>query len=417
MAQRPLEPDESGDYSANLPVKNPGDDSYLSDDDINLMGIVAELEADNGAYVSVYRASAGRSKGAYVFRCSPSEFSLPDILDKLRDEYGGGDFRLIVSRNGAMVKNSSINVEKPRLMPQKHEEKPNGGTDLASVLMQMQMSQQQQADNMRDLMMALSEKNSAMMLEIVRATGGNRGNQPTMADMLQMMLTVKELSPAAPTETGNPEKLLDMFFKGMEQGKELAGNGGSDDSLLQTALKTFGPSLGEITSKLGAMEAQQTQPVIRPVRRPQVLPVAVPAKAAAGVNTAVNNEEEPMLNNFLKATQAMQQFSPYINMLVNAAKQDSDVEVYANLILDQLDDDTIAEWVINPENYKKVTSYLPPEINANTDLVGWFDDLRLVVIALLNSDDGDEAIDVSGDSEHEAPISGETGSTATDNTR
>lgn len=409
MATKQLDSDKDTENASEYQVKNSDDGLLDAYDDANLMGIVSELEADNGAYVSVYRASTGRSKGPYIFRCFPSEFSLPDILDKLRDEYGGGEFRLVLSRNGAMVKNWPVNVEKPRLMPQRHDDKPAqptpGGSELAAVLMQMQASSQQQSDSMRDFMMQQSEKTSAMMLEIVRATSGSKSDQPpiTMTDMLQTMLALKELGGEKPVNDtgGSAKELLDMYFKGMEQGKELSGNA-PDDSILQTAIKAFGPSIGEITSKLSNMETKPQLPTRR-APLPKTIPGAVPGTVPVSV-PAQPVEEEPMLNDFLKATQAMQQFSPYINMLVNAAKQNSDVEVYANLILDQLDEDTIAEWIINPDNYKKVMAYLPPEINANPEHVSWFDDLRMVVIALLTEESDDEASDVLGDGEHEAAI-------------
>lgn len=396
-----------------LPENGNEIDEFLSDDDLNLMSIVSELETVNNAYVSVYRADNGRSKGAYIFRCSPNEFSLPDILDKLRDEYGGGDFRLVVSKNGAMVRNSPISVEKPRLMPKSFEQSihqpaaPAPNTDgLNAVLLQMQENARAQADSMRDFMMQQSERTSNMMLEIVKATSnGARSEAPTMVDMLQTMVTLKTLSGEDKKGT-DPAELINMFFKGMEQGKELAGNGGDgDESILKTAIKGFAPFLGQVTEQLSNQKQVPQLPAPVPRNRPpQVIPQKSTAPAVQS-EPVIETEDDAMLGNFLQTTKMIQQFSPYIQLLSKAAMVNADTEVYANLILDQIEESVIREWIINEENYKKVTSYLPPEINANPEYRGWFDELRVIVIALL---DGQDESEDDATSEHNATISDES---------
>jgi hypothetical protein len=63
--------------------------------------------ADQGLVVYVYRVDIhGRTQGPYLYKCGP----WPGLLETLRDEFGGGEFKFMVRRGRAMVVTARLSV-------------------------------------------------------------------------------------------------------------------------------------------------------------------------------------------------------------------------------------------------------------------------------------------------------------------
>jgi hypothetical protein len=60
----------------------------------------------------VYRATPekGMKGGAFLFSCTPAEFS----LEYLRDTYGGGTYRIHIRQGARLVGNRIVTIEEPR---------------------------------------------------------------------------------------------------------------------------------------------------------------------------------------------------------------------------------------------------------------------------------------------------------------
>jgi hypothetical protein len=75
------------------------------------------FRADPHHAVYVYRVDAkGRVLRPYLYKCDP----WPGLLETLRDEFGGGDFKIMVRRGRTMVVSAQLSVVRlsqvPRLM-------------------------------------------------------------------------------------------------------------------------------------------------------------------------------------------------------------------------------------------------------------------------------------------------------------
>lgn len=339
----------------------------------NLVSFLEEMQEVDTATISVYRDSKGRAVGAYLFKCTPSEFSLADVLDKLRDEYDGGSFRIIIFANGQRVKNQLVEVEAPKKSAFDFMRKNEPiavappQNDLAHALLQIQEAMRNQSDSMRDMMLTQQQENTKMLLQVLAAKDNHAAPQQTsLAEMLQL-LTVAQSIGGGKSDSISPDKMLEMFFEGMKQGREMGG-GGESENVLTTAIKAFGPTIAEITSK---MAQQQPQPQSMQQRRE--LPGPTPIRP----ESQVTNIEDRPAPEAPDPTAALQ---PYIAMLVNAAQVDGDPEVYANLLLDQIPEQVLREYLESDINYQMLLGYFPPE---SATCFPWFDSLRALVLEFL----------------------------------
>lgn len=352
-----------------------------------LTDFLAELTDSSSAQVTIYRDVKGRATGAYLFRCTPGEFSVSDVMDKLRDEYGGGSFRVGVWANGQRLKNTLIEVEPPIkssfdfLNKNQPQQQPQQSNDLAAMLMQIQDSNRASQDMMRESMMQMQQENTRTLLELFKSNAQGSSEKTSTAEMLQLLTIARQLS--APNEIAQgPEKMLEMFFEGMKQGREMATDSGGEKNILQTALETFGPAIAELAGKVGQQQPQQMlmpQRQNMPQRELQKQPPPPLQNPIEGQPLPV--PESPPMGEVDSAIVAAQ---PYIVMLVNAARQDADPEVYANLLMDQIPAQGLREYLENDLNFSMLLGYFPPE--ANAELRPWFDTLREMALELLHSE-------------------------------
>ena len=58
--------------------------------------LISEVRGDEEATVNVYRLGTGRGKETFLYATSPEDISARDIMERCRDEYGGGDFKMVI---------------------------------------------------------------------------------------------------------------------------------------------------------------------------------------------------------------------------------------------------------------------------------------------------------------------------------
>jgi len=171
------------------------DVSGLQDDiDGELSQLMADFDGGelDQLEVRVYRARQGKGQLAYVFGCLPTE--LP-ILDKLRDEYGGGDFEVRILKNKKIFsfRRFQVAVEAPVNKPQDSDDKMRGiesridekFSRLAEILTAQQNQPPVDIVGMQSSMM----QNMLAMKEIL----GNNTKQPSPISQLKEMLELKAL--------------------------------------------------------------------------------------------------------------------------------------------------------------------------------------------------------------------------------
>lgn len=311
---------------------------------------------DNEISLTVSRKAKTGRKVTFLFEIGEYE-DLPTLQTLLRDEYSGGEF-LIEGRyaSGGWAVKESLSIEAPKSKTEKTQQTG----DFQSVLLAMQENSARASEESRNMMMQMQQQamtsqqsQLTMVVELLK-TQQNQPvpSGPTMADMMGMLVGMKELS-------GGDDK-MDILIKGMELGQN---NSSGDENLLQTAIKTLGPPIASMTEKL-----QSAQPT--PAATPQN-PVAPP------LTTEVPKDSDVNLMTLTK-------FKPYIELLLNAAAQNGDADIYAHVLLDNFGSDLIKDIIVDDENYAKLFAYIPKAVEHKA----WFDNLRKIVIHYIESHDG-----------------------------
>ena len=344
----------------------------LTQEEEDLQGILAELGTARNVTMSLYRTGSGR-KLAFLFSCQPSDYSLGELQERLRDEYDGGDFRIQVRKGSKLMVNQGLSVEAPKKLKEYEKPKENNN-DIVALIATMNENSRQSSDDMRTLMMKQSQDNMNMVLKMMEIQAQNNNQKDSGPDMFTMLATFKELF------GDKKEDPMNTFLKGLEFGKEL---GSGNEDILTTAVKTFGKPIADMVEHFNQASPIPAPAASRQQMKPQKPQQQIENKPAP--NNAPENQAEGQDEVLLK----LLELKPYINMLVVAASQDADIDTYANMVLDQVDNNTLYQVLNNNEYWDKFFIVVQP---AN-QFRQWFEDLRVTVLDYLNQDSEDGDLD------------------------
>ena len=369
MATKPLTHDQQAALDAEIEgeyiVDMPGAPAKLSDQ------ILMAVEDDEIA-LSVNRKLKGR-KTAFLFELDEFE-DLNALSTRLRDEYEGGDFVVIGRRaNGQLALNHGLVIEKPAHGKTPETEPQNGG-NFESILLAMNANAERQTNETRALMLQMNEKsaeasrdNMNMLVKMMEINKPAPQQQMGMSEIIAIMANVKEMT--AQPKTENP---MDLFIKGMEMGKETSSGG--DESILQTAIKSFGAPLANL--------AALNQGAPTPASPPQI---AAPVQPEAPNNPAPETQgEQPKESpEMLAQLELLQKWTPTINTLLKAASINAEPEVYANYLLDQIPLEDIEAFLNDDDTYNKFFEF----VQQARPFKQWFDECRRLVLHYLKEAD------------------------------
>ena len=293
----------------------------------DLSDVLAELGGIDDAKINIYRAGGakGMRGGEFVDSIHPIEFS----LQWLRDNYGGGEYRVHVRGNGRIITNRMVKIADPI---RRSETAPNSGVNNMSFGGLEKLVETMQAGFMQlgQLIVKSAEVSRPAQVDPMAM------QQQTM----QMLLTMKQfVEPSQPQ--GNSSDAMSMFLKGLEVAKELKGDfsdrePGSSDILLK-AVEAFAPA---IASMAATPKPQQIQPQMMPAL-PLPEQFAQPAQ------------------NFSTGDVMTQQLKQYSAMLVMLARDNKDPYAYASLICDSTEPSEILAVVNRPDVYTYLASINP----------------------------------------------------------
>lgn len=393
-----VESEENEIDSPNMPVK-------LSDK------ILAGLENDDVG-MTVSRRVKGK-KRSFLFELDEFE-DLPALMTLLRDEYHGGDF-IIEGKysNGTWAFQQTITVEPP--IVKKEENNHNPTNDIATLISAMNESNRSQMDMMREQMHSLSEtmmraqlesakSQSDMLVKMMEINSNKKDDSMGPQEIIALMSSVKELS------GGNNDNPMELFLKGMEFGRD--SESGKDESILQTALKTFGAPLASL-AQAGNIPGAASMPVQsprqlseQPVQQPEQQPEQSPEQSPE----QLPENEDTMLA-------VIKQFAPYIQLLLNAAATDSDPEPYAVMILDAMETDKIEGFLRDKNKFDGLLNN--PLLSNAKPYREWFDQLRDITLAYIDDEkepENGEPVNNVPEQEPEPDISKETASSVSRDT-
>ena len=90
------------------------EDAEIISDDVTER-LFSELRGVNDAEVRIYQKDVDSTKLDYLFSTTGDAFtSITELYDQLRDEYGGGIFRIHVRKAGKLYRNEEIRVRAPK---------------------------------------------------------------------------------------------------------------------------------------------------------------------------------------------------------------------------------------------------------------------------------------------------------------
>jgi uncharacterized protein (DUF2267 family) len=350
----------------------------------------AGLEAIPNGRVRVARKTAKPGMPAgYMFSVPVDQVgSLDELLERIAAEYGGGDYKISLTNSaGQYLKNMQreIQIAEPvrKIEPVQHRESTPQNDNLsavASMISAMQENTRAMVDSMRDAQQRQVESTNAILLQAL--TSGKESNQQaqTPVDMMAMFGMFKEVF------GGKKEgDSFENFMQGLTLGRELASEGATE-STLQTALKALGePLLASVAAASAAQMPQQM--AMQPNNQQQQRPPQQIAHESRQIAPVQNNAENAGNNQAQKEGEAdmlrmLQQWQPYIQILATAAALDADKYIYAELLLDQIEPESLDTVIMNDENYEKLFIFVPNLQQFRQ----WFDELRKAVLDLREQD-------------------------------
>jgi hypothetical protein len=382
----------------------------------NLMGLMATLAGAATATVTIYRVIKNRPL-AYVFECSPDSFS----MDQLRDEYGGGEFRVYIHIDGELQKNIRVMVE-PK--PKTTDETPA----LAAL--------REGLDRQGKLLEALTARVAAPAPPapgLASMLGGATLPETLTAFGALLQILRPPAPPPPPVQQESTSGAIDMLMKGIQLAKDLREEGGGGESTLLDVVRDMlkspmllqavesaanQPKLPAPTTANGRQVPMrrgpaQHGPITASARQPAVTdtdrPPAATAPAADASEVVEGTAEVSPAK--LSDPQMAQMVQHYMGVLTAQAAADSDPELYAGLILDQLPDEAIIMLLDRePDPVSALIADYPPAEPYRE----WFE----AVVAYVEqafADDGPPGVQLEGsghvEGDSDATGSGEAGLT------
>lgn len=354
--------DQAGNVIVPGSFPEPSPELEESNAEMALISVLEQLGGeDEGAKVMVYRITDDRRKpDAFLRKFTCEEFAR-DGLETLQRIYGGGLYKISVyGSDGRLKKNPVINIEVPAGF------KPEG-------------VQSAQPDNTAALL-GVMQSGFQKMGEMLAASFAQLNNRPqeSRTDFLREIVTMKELF--APQSAGGEASAIEMLMKGLELGKSLTPRGeAGENDLLMGLMENFGKPIVEMAMSKQAQESQvPPQSAVTanfpvPQNQPPISQSPQPQTAASPVQ---NNSltENTMSNNFV-VKQAL-------NFLISQAARDNDPYTYANMVLDQVDENTIEVFFAAPNWFEKICE-INPSAARHRD---WFERLKVEIMTLLTAE-------------------------------
>lgn len=378
---------------AQIILVDPDEDSEAEAEETeNLNNLLADLGELDNIKVTVYRVKEG-NKTSWVDSFAPSEIDIEQLMMGLRSDYGGGKFKIQVREAGRIKKSKIVEVEP---LPKKRE------VDTGEIIREFKREQQSESNGMATILAEMikanqdsqrhqSEQMTTFMTTMVTAMS-NMNNQPTapavdpialQTSMLQSVQALREMTQAPPAT--EPTELI---LKGVELVNAIKGDGGGDGeaniySVLSSALKNFGGTLGQAMDFAGSRATISPTPPTPPTLGPMALPGAqpqlappgaVPAEGLQGSNagskppTPIASTLEGAHADKLPADHPLAPFEPYVDYMLNLARKNASPELYAEVIIDQIGEEMAYAWLATPEGLQTLGEHIP----RTREYMNWF---------------------------------------------
>lgn len=340
------------------------------DIDSELNAVTSEFGKDENEVnfkVKLHRVLEKKGEREWLFDVLPSE--LP-IMDRVKDEYGGGRYEASLFKNGKLYRKFHFNIANPRVnfVPKQNS------SELSSIIQMLADNQEKQFNQFKELILQVSKPAESKQLDPTAMMGGIMG----------MMLQMKQF--LAPAGNNNAMGGMEMFVKGIELAKDLT-SGDKETNLLDIARDLLkSPLVETLVEKAGMQVPGKTVTAVPgSARLPGPVPGPAPVPGGPVSVAPENNQPENMDMNFIEK----KFIAPQVNNLVNLAKAGKDPGLYAEVLIDNLPP-TVTEDMINKylanENIIEDLSKLNPDVKNYAD---WFNAFKNAVQEIMTPENND----------------------------
>lgn len=333
-------------------------EAEVIDADYSIDDTIDDLEAKAGEtgmtyVVRVWRINPGDAEREALCAITPGEFS----MEYIRDNFGPGTYDIWVYGNKRVARRWNgkkvgvpLNWEPPKKASEvKEEQRREDSSQIINGIREL-----------GEMIFKMNEANATRLAAASQPTTQPAFDPMAMQNnMLESMVKMQAL--LGVNQTRPPDQgtvAFDAFVKGIEIMKEVGGGGNGGDTGLWDVLKTMAAPdglIGKLTDMAQATDAKLTNPpqIVGPDGRP------IPVVGQAVPHPQAEPDLEAKRMNFLKMQLAI---------LVQRAKRNSDPALYAELILDTVEPEAVAQFITAPDAIEKLAA-INPEVANHQD---WF---------------------------------------------
>lgn len=321
------------------------DDGVPEPESVAIGNILASMGSASDAMVTIMREGPGGYRdNEYLTECAPSEFSMA----RLQHEFGGGKFRIHIRENGRLVANRSVKVAGMK-------------ADVIGVAPQVHGEIRELAELVKDL------------AKMVATNTIVQNPAKSSMEILGEMKLMKEIMGGGDRQNESVSDPFESVMKAFDLAKtinQMSGGGGVEKpdatSLLFKAIESFGPALAQAAAMKSVQQVIPVVPAVSQQNQVQVLQESL-------------EEQKPQQRDF-------EMLKMYLGFLKVKAEQKSDPGIYADVIIDNLDDDQIGELLSPPDWWERLCS-----IDSSLVQFGeWFAELRKVTLESLTEMAGED---------------------------
>ena len=327
------------------------------EDDRGLQDILAELSNDDDIEMSVWEPpSKGRGPYAYLFQCGLADYTLSELRDYMRDEYGGGVYRIHIRKNGELVANKKLAIGGPKkIKPPVTTETPKQTSDVPDYIEQILENQNKQFER---ILNTIHASQSPAIDPIALQTS-----------MMDSLIRMKEFI-APPEKIRAPDNPLETMKTFLEISNMINSIKGGESDPLAEAIKVFGPTI-----------AQAAQTGLKPTEPHIALGAGYPkgmTPPSAGIQPAPpkQNNPQPKEGHPMKLQ---------LMLLCAGAETDDDPAAYAPIVIQKTPTeglDKLLEFIKSGTAIEELSKIYAPIANYRA----WFEELGECILELVQEE-------------------------------
>ena len=330
-------------------------------DEQALQEILTELANDNDIEMSLWEPPAkGRGPWGYLFRCGINDYTLSELRDYMRDEYGGGIYRVHIRKNGELLRHKQLAIGGPKKI------RP-------PVTVQQDEQAKKTMPKENDYIEQILENQNKQFERILNTIHASQSPAidpiALQTSMMDSLIRMKEFI-APPEKIRAPDNPLETMKTFLEISNMINSIKGGESDPLAEAIKVFGPTI-----------AQAAQTGLKPTEPHIALGAGYPkgmTPPSAGVQPAPpkQNNPQPKEGHPMKLQ---------LMLLCAGAETDDDPAAYAPIVVQKTPPeglDKLLEFIKSGTAIEELSKIYAPIANYRA----WFEELGECILELVQEE-------------------------------